>query len=65
MPVSRPMSKSGIISGSVTVKTKMLKITAGYFNENGDGNLDKDKLMAVYDQEEGFTIVGRPNGQNL
>lgn len=44
---------------NVTVKTKVLKISAGYFNENREGGLDKNKLMAVYDEEEGFTIVGR------
>jgi len=64
--VSRPMSRSGILrTSNVTVKTKVLKITAGYFNENGEGVLDKDKLMAIYDEEEGFTIVGRPSGENM
>ena len=64
--MSRPMSRSGILrTSNVTVKTKVLKITAGYFNENGEGVLDKDKLMAMYDEEEGFTIVGRPSGENM
>ena len=60
------MSRSGILrTSNVTVKTKVLKITAGYFNENGEGVLDKDKLMAIYDEEEGFTVVGRPSGENM
>ena len=60
------MSRSGILrTSNVTVKTKVLKITAGYFNENGKGVLDKDKLMAIYDEEEGFTVVGRPSGENM
>ena len=64
--MSRPMSRSGILrTSNVTVKTKVLKITAGYFNENGEGVLDKDKLMAIYDEEEGFTVVGRPSGENM
>ena len=64
--MSRPMSRSGILrTSNVIVKTKVLKITAGYFNENGEGVLDKDKLMAIYDEEEGFTVVGRPSGENM
>lgn len=64
--MSRPMSRPGSLrTSNVTVKTKVLKITAGYFNENGEGGLEKDKMMAIYDEEEGFTIVGRPSGENI
>ena len=64
--MSHPISRSGIMhTSNITVKTKVLKITAGYFNENDEGGLDKDKLMAMYDEEEGFTVVGRPSGENI
>jgi hypothetical protein len=41
------------------------KITVGYFNVNGDGGLDEDRLCAVFDEDEGFTIIGKLSSKCL
>ena len=52
-------SEKQMRTSNVSVSTKVVKITIGYFSETGDGSLDQNKLMAVFDEEEGFTVVGR------
>lgn len=58
-------SEGRLRASSLAVKASVAKITVGYFNINGDGSLDQDRLCAVYDEEEGFTLIGKQASSSL
>lgn len=58
-------SEGKLRASSLSVKASVAKITVGYFNVNGDGGLDQDRLCAIYDEEEGFTTIGKLAASSL
>lgn len=52
-------------ASTVNVQSKVAKITIGYFSETGDGSLDPTRPMAIFDEEEGFTVIGRVSNNTL
>jgi hypothetical protein len=58
-------SEKQMRSSNISVKTKVAKITIGYFSDTEDGSLDQNRPMVVFDEEEGFTVVGREENNTL